>query len=82
MDCSRLGTTLHQDFQRYKKATKMLYFQKDLGDTTACTKRLAIATKGFGQLTSNDNYFSDRCFISVKTAEDMADAGVDYFRLV
>ena len=53
-------------------------FQKFLGGTNACMKRLAIATKGCGQLTSNDTYFSDSCFSSVQTAEEMADAGVDY----
>ena len=41
-------------------------------------KRLDIATKGCGQLTSNDTYFSDSWFRSVKTAEEMAAAGVDY----
>ena len=51
---------------------------KFLGDTTACMKRLAIANKGCGQLTSNDTYFSYRLFSSVKIAEDMAAVGVDY----
>ena len=41
-------------------------------------KRLAIATKGCGQLISNDTYFAYSWFSSVKTAEEMAAAGVDY----
>ena len=41
-------------------------------------KRLAIATKGCGQLTSNDTYFANSWFSSVKTAEEMAAAGVYY----
>ena len=41
-------------------------------------KRLAISTKGCGQLTSNDTYFYDSWFSSVKPAEEMAAAGVDY----
>ena len=41
-------------------------------------KRLAIATKRCGQLTSKYTYFSDSWFSSVKNAEDMAAAGVDY----
>ena len=41
-------------------------------------KRLAIATKGCGQLISNNTYFSDSRFSYVKTAEEMAAAGVDY----
>ena len=56
----------------------MSKFQNHLGGTTACTKRLAIATKGYGQLTSNDTHFADIWFSYVKTAEDMAAAGVDY----
>ena len=45
-------------------------------------KRLAISTKGCGQLTSNDTYFVDSWFSSVKTAEEMAAAGVDHCMLV
>ena len=59
-----------------KKST----FQSELGGTAACMKRLAIDTKGCGQLTSNDTYFADSWFISVKTAEEMAAAGVNYCR--
>ena len=40
--------------------------------------RLAIATKGCGQLTPNNTYFVDIWFSSVKTAEDMAASGVNY----
>ena len=69
---------LHLDIQKGENATKTSNFQKDLGGTTACMKRIAIATKGCGQLTSNDTYFSDSWFSSVKTAEEMAAAGVDY----
>ena len=80
--CSRLGTMLHLDIQKGKETMKKSKFQSVLGGTAACMKRLAIATKGCGQLISNDTYFSDSWFSSVKTAEDMAAAGVDYFRLV
>ena len=41
-------------------------------------KRLAIVTKGCGQLTSNNTYFADSWFISVKTAKEMVATGVDY----
>ena len=57
-----------------KKST----FQSELGVNAACMKRLAIATKGCGQLTSNYTYFADSWFSSVKTAEEMAAAGVNY----
>ena len=53
-------------------------FQNDLGGNIACMKRLAIATKGCGQLISNDTYFYDSWFSYVKTAEEMAATGVDY----
>ena len=76
--CSRLGKMLHLEIQKGKEAMKTSKFQKDIGGTTACMKRLAIATKGCGQLTSNDTYFSDSWFSSLKTSEDMAAAGVDY----
>ena len=35
-------------------------FSKKMGGTTECMKRLSIATKGCGQLTSNDTYYVDR----------------------
>ena len=41
-------------------------------------KRIAIGTKRFGQLTSNDKYFADIWFGSIKHAREMAAAGVDY----
>ena len=66
MACSRLGTILHLDIQKGKEAMKKLTFQSELGGTAACTRRLAIATKGWGQLTSNDTYFADSWFSSVK----------------
>ena len=78
MECSRLGTMLHLEIQKGKKAMKTSNFQNVLGGTAACIKRLAIATKGCGQLTSEDTYFADSWFSSVKTSGEMAAAGVDY----
>ena len=43
--CSRLGAMLHLDIQKGKEATKTSKFQIFLGGTTACIKRIAIATK-------------------------------------
>ena len=57
---------------------KIPEFQEYLGGNTVCMKRLAIATKGCDQLTSNDTYFTDIWFSSVKTAEENMAAGVDY----
>ena len=76
--CSKLGTMLHLEIQNGKEAMKKSKFQSVLGGTDVCMKRMAIATKGCGQLTSTNTYFSDRWFSSVKTSEEMAAAGVDY----
>ena len=48
---SRLGTMLHIEIQKGKEAMKISEFQNFLGGTTACIRRLAIDTKGCGQLT-------------------------------
>ena len=63
---SRLGAMLRLDIQKREEAMKASKFQKDLGDTTAYMKRIAIATKGCGQLTSNDTYFADSSLSSVR----------------
>ena len=41
-------------------------------------KRIAIATKVCGKLTSNDTYFDYRWFSYVKNAEEMIAEGVNY----
>ena len=69
------------DIQKGKEAMNTTKFQKYLVGTTACMKRLAMATKGCGQLTSNDTYFADSRFIYVKTAEDMVDIGCNRFQI-
>ena len=40
-------------------------------------KRLMMATKGCGHMTSNDTYFSYRWFSSIKMAEEAMATGVD-----
>ena len=69
VECSRLGTMLHLDIQKGMEAMKKSKFQSVLGGTAVCMKRLSIATKGCGQLTSNNTYFSNSWFSSVRTAE-------------
>ena len=76
--CSRLGTMLHLEIRKGEEAMKTLEFQKDLRGINACMKRLSITNKGYGQLTSNDTYFADSWFGSVKTAEVAISAGVNY----
>ena len=62
---------------------KTLTFQKYIGGTSECMKRLMMDTKGCGQLTSNNTYFADIWLNGLKTAgeamaqEAMAE-GLDY----
>ena len=53
-------------------------FKIDVGGTTVFMKRLSIATKGCVKLISNETYFTDSWFSSVKTSELAMAAGVDY----
>ena len=69
---------LHLEIQNGNEAMKKSTFQSELGGNAACMKRLAISIKRCGQLTSKDTYFADIWFSSLKTAEEMAAAGVDY----
>ena len=55
-------------------------FRKDILGTTACMKRLGIATKSCGRLTSNYTYFDDTWFIFDKTSEEAMAAGANYLR--
>ena len=57
---------------------KTLNFQKYLGETAVCMKRLMVAKKGCSHMPSNDTYFSDIWFSGVKTADDAMADGVDY----
>ena len=69
---------LHPDIQKGKEAMKKLKFQSVLGGTAAFIKRLAISTKGCGQMTSSNAYFAGSWFSYVKTSDEMAASGVDY----
>ena len=67
--CSRLGVMSHLDIQKGKEAMKTSEFQEDLGGTNVFMKIIAIYNKGCGKLISNDTYFADSWFSSVKTSE-------------
>ena len=69
---------LYPEIRKGKEAMKTSKFTKYLRGTIVRMKRLAIANKGCGQLTSNDNYFSDSWFSSVKTSDEAMAAGVEY----
>ena len=70
---------LHLDIQKDKEAMKTSGFQKYIGGTAACMKRLPIVIKGCGQLTQNYTYFDDSWFSGVKNADEAMNSGVDYF---
>ena len=38
--CSSLGSMLHLDIQKGREAMNTSYFQKDIGGTAACMKRI------------------------------------------
>ena len=57
---------------------KTLNFQKYIRGNSALMKRLMMATKGCGQLTSNDTYFADICFSGVSKADEAMAEVVDY----
>ena len=76
--CYRLGNVLHIDIQKGKEAMKISIFKKKVRGTAECINRQTMATKGFGQLKSNDTYFADIWFIEMKTAEEVMDERVDY----
>ena len=44
--CSRLGTMLYLDIQKGKEVMKTLTFQKDIGGTAECIKRLTMNKNG------------------------------------
>ena len=48
---------LYLDMQKREEAMKAEKFQQKILGTAVCTKRLMMATKGCGQLMSNDTYF-------------------------
>ena len=76
--CSRLGMMLHLVIQKEEEPMKTSEFQKDIGGTAACMRRLSVNTKGCGHLTSNYTQFSDSWFSSIKLSEEAMDAGVEY----
>ena len=57
-------------------------FQQKILGTAVCTKRLMMATKGCGQLTSNGTYFFGSQFIGLEAAEEAISEVVEYFEPV
>ena len=78
MACYRLVVLLHLDIQKFKEAMETSVFQKNLGGTAACMKRLMMDKKGCVQLASNDTYLADIWFSGVETSEEAMAVGI-YF---
>ena len=79
MSAIRFCTTPKGYLPRYSYIIRKLDpLGKEMKKVERLRLRLAIATKGCSQLTSNDTYFADSWFISVKKSDEIAAAGVDY----
>ena len=57
---------------------KVSDFKQQIRGMDDCIKIIKKATKGCGQLSSNDNFFDNSCFIIPKTEEEENAGGVDY----
>ena len=61
-------------------------YQKELGSTAACTKRMMEETKGIGQNSKkggpNDCFLFDSWFASKKAAEDAMELGAELIGMV
>ena len=73
---------LYLEIKFWEEAMKTLEFQQEIGGTASCMKIIMKATKGCGELSSNNTYSSDRFFSGLKTAEESSAEGVDYCGLL
>ena len=69
---------LYLEIQKGKEAMNELAFQPQIRGTGACMKIIMKSTKGCGQLSSNETFFSDSWFSGVKIVEDANAEGVDF----
>ena len=84
--CSVTGDLLFIEVQRGKEGMKDSRYQKDLGATVACTKRMMEETKGIGQKSKKggpeDCFLFDSWFASKKAAEAAMELGADLIGMV
>ena len=84
--CSVTGALLFIEVQRGKEGMKHSRYQKELGATTACTKRMMEATKGIGQKSikggTKDFFLFDSWFASKKASEDAMEMGAELIGMV
>ena len=77
--CSFTGALILIEVQRGKEGIKHIKYQKDLGATAACTKRITEATKGIGQKYikwgTKNCFLFDSWFASKKAAEAAMEVG-------
>ena len=67
---SRSGTILYLEIQKGKEAMNTLGFQQQIVGTDSCMKITMNANKGFGQISSNETFFSYIWFSIVKKLEE------------
>ena len=84
--CSITGDLLLIEVKRGKEGTNHSNYQKDLGSTADCTKRMSEATKGMGQKyrkgATNDCLIFDGWFSSKKAVESTMEVGSELIGMV
>ena len=74
VSCSATGDLIFIESQRGKEGMNHIKYQKELGSTTSCTKRMMEATKGLSQKSikggTEDGLLFDSWFASKKVEED------------
>ena len=70
---------LYLEIQNGKEVSKASDFQQDIGSTADFTKIVMKATKGCGQLSSNNTLLVVSWFIRVKIEEEVNVERVDYY---
>ena len=67
------------EIQKVKGGTQESYYQQGIGGTYYCMKIIMNYTKGCGQLSSNNTFFSASWFSRVKKTEEKNVEGIDYY---
>ena len=84
--CSVTEALIFIVVQRGKEGMKHSNYQKEIGSTAACTKRMTEVTKGIGQKSikgwTKDFFLFDSLFASKKAAEDVMEIGTELIGMV
>ena len=84
--CSVTGALIFIEFKRGKEGMKNSKYQKELGETVVCTKRIMEATKGIGhkyiKWGTKDCFLFKSWFASKKVAEAEMEVGAKLIGIV